>query len=52
MAETEKPDLMRDIHDMDEKERADAERRWVELSELVAPRDPKEEPKRPDGPER
>lgn len=38
MPQETEPDLIREIHDMDDKERADAFRRWVELSELVAPR--------------
>lgn len=32
------PDLIREIHDMDEHELATAFKRWVELSELVVPR--------------
>ena len=38
MAGPSEPDLIREIHDMDDKERAGAFKRWVELSELVAPR--------------
>lgn len=36
-------DLIQEIHDMDERELAAAFKRWVQLSELVAPRRDAEE---------
>lgn len=41
-------DVIRDIHDLDERERAAAYRRWVELSKLVAPLRPQERARRPE----
>jgi DNA-binding transcriptional regulator PaaX len=36
-------DLIDEIHDLDEEERAAAYKRWIELSKLVAPPAPKEQ---------
>lgn len=41
-------DVLGDIHDLNEKERAQTFKRWVDLSELVAPRTADEQGDRPE----